>query len=115
MALQTIKQQGLVDNAGNLNLNGRTGLNLPLLFRDSDGNPQDVSARVYYFEVQNRLRVQLQPGTSSDMQMLVLTQAQVASCGTAKPAFVLRDETDTVPVVKWEGLVLLRGFLTQPT
>jgi hypothetical protein len=118
----TIPQPAWIDSCGNLRLNGRTALTLTISFQDGSGAPLDVSASIYTFEVDAILKTTLAPVSGhTDQQVLQLDQPDVALIGVSGnpkvgPHFVLRDETvsDDEGVVRWEGMVIVRGFTQEP-
>lgn len=114
-----VSQPELIDEGGNITLNGREGLYLPLEFTDADGVHIDISASVLYFEIAGKLRKVLVAGPNNYTQVLVLTQTDVASLGTVPLRFVLRDETRVVdsvmiPDTLWEGKIRYRGYTSAP-
>lgn len=120
MADQTIDQPPILDAQGNIQVHGRAGCALQLLFRDEAGQSADATGRLVFFEVASKFRRQLQPvAGQADQLQLVLSQGDVDQVAKTGSAFVFRDETGVVggqmiPQVLWEGVISIRGFKDTP-
>lgn len=120
MADLVISQPPLIDAQGNIDVHGRSGISLPIKrFTDLTKTTQvDISADVFYFEVQGLLRQRL-PVDPNDAKGLVLVIDDLASAGLvlgqgAYPLFVLRDETGATPIVRWQGRFIVSGYEGAP-
>lgn len=114
MVDRIVEQPAVVDAKGNITPHGQSGIDIPLSFEDSAGNPRDVSQAVIVFVVKDKLRVALEAGDSDHERRLVLTQEQIDTVGITEGnkgrPFAVIDESGEVPDVVWEGYIIPRVF-----
>jgi hypothetical protein len=118
MADLVINQTPLFDAAGNMYVHGLGGILLTLEFQNTDGSPRDVSARSMFFVVEGKLKVPFSNTDVVGQKSLDVSQTQVSRVGLKNgkvgPQYVIVDETTTWDVL-FEGMLLVRGFLKEPT
>jgi len=118
--MSTIQLPATVDDRGNILVNGRGGVDLPVVIRGSEWEIVDASTRELYFEVKGVLREPLLQGAEAGTRRLVLSRADIAKLPKSAVPFVVVDETDMVegelvPDVIWEGTITWRGYLEAPS
>lgn len=110
MTTQTLPPE--VDVLGNIYVHYQTGVKIPIIDQDEDGNPLDISAAPWFFNVQG-FRKALDPDPANPTgRLLILTKAEVdAHIPAAGAPFVVTDETDAAtPDPRWEGRITPRGW-----
>lgn len=113
----TAIQRAVVDDLGNINVHGRSGLVVVVKIETAtEGEYEDISDRDLFFEVSGKYRVTLAAGDTNKSRKIVLTRAQAAQLPlTAAVDFALVDETPDTPGVLWSGQASAYGFRTAPT
>lgn len=99
-----------VDALGNINLHLQEGLSIPVRDEDVNGDPINLSARVWKFKTATLTKTLVVDPNNALGKLLVLTQAELQALpGTAVP-FVVVDETSDPDDVRWEGVINKRGW-----
>lgn len=103
--MSEIQVQDVVDAEGNLHVHNQQGAILNFGFEGID-----VSARTYWFEMEQGIRIQLTNGAATDQKVLTISQGEL-SVGLDKISeYVIVDETDAVHELVLEGKIHVRGF-----
>ena len=112
----TATQRAVVDDLGNINVHGRSALELVWKVKDADGNLVDISASDLFFEIDTKLRIELTAGEDNYSRKLTLSRAQIATLPLNQPLqYALHDETPSSPATIWNGRVTAYGFRTAPS
>ena len=112
----TATQRAVVDDLGNINIHGRSALEIVWKVKDADGNFLNISASDMFFEVATKVRVELTAGEDNYSRKLTLTRTQIATLPLNQPlAYALHDETPSSPATIWNGLITAYGFRTAPS
>lgn len=116
-----VRQPPLIDAAGNINVHGRSGISIPIKRYTAPpaqgGTEIDISGDSLSFEVNGASGSPFsltKPDPNDPLgQLLVIADLYTAGIiitpGSTMP-FVLRDTTGAVPVVRWEGQFIVRGW-----
>lgn len=111
----TAQQRAVVDDSGNINVHGRSGLVIVVKVEtDTEDVYRDISDDDLFFEVSRKVRVALSAGDDDYSRKIILTRTQVAGLGTIND-FALLDETPDTPANLWSGDLTTYGFKTAPT
>lgn len=100
----------IVTPDGNIELHNQSSAALTLSFTDSVGAVRDVSARTFYFETSNNVRVLLTNGGSTNQKILTIAQHALDLLVGKTLDFVVVDETDALHVIEWLGQVGYTGW-----
>jgi len=112
----TATQRAVVDDLGNINVHGRSALEIVWKVKDADGNFLNISASDLFVEIATKLRIALTAGEDNYSRKLTLTRAQIATLPLNQPLdYALHDETPSSPATIWSGLVTAYGFRTAPS
>lgn len=84
-----------------------------MTIQGADGQPLDVSARSYFFEVAGLLRVPATAATATQLR-IVVGRALVEKLSAAPREFALIDETGADPVVVWSNVIRMIGYKGAP-
>jgi len=104
----------LVDEAGNIDLHGRSALYIPVKFREG-GVYQDISEWALFFEVSGQFRVALAAGPDDYTRIIEAEWDYTEDVVPPSSAnFALVNETPVYPVVPWSGVVKGYGYRTAP-
>ena len=106
----------VVDNLGNIQVHGRAGISLTFQ-RLQDNVAQDISGDDLYFEISGYSRVALGTVSGDPTTRTIIVEPEVIvqiPLNTRTP-FALRDETSDPAVVRWDGIMFVRGYNQQPT
>lgn len=116
MADLVVPQPPIIDGDGNINVHGREGISIPVKrWTDIAKTTQiDISGDTFSFEVEGKTPIPLiaDPGDPKGLLLQIISLATagiVVSLGQT-PAFALRDTTGAVPIVRWEGRFVVRGW-----
>lgn len=112
----TATQRAVVDDLGNINIHGRSGLVVVWKVKNAEGSYLDISASDLFFEIAGKLRVELTAGDDVYSRKSSLTRAQIATLPVNQPLqYALHDETPSSPCTIWSGMVTAYGFRTAPS
>ncbi len=112
----TAIQRAVVDDLGNINVHGRSGLEIVWKVKNAEGNFLDISASDLFIEIDTKVRVELTAGEDNYSRKLTLTRAQIATLPLNKPLdYALHDETPSSPATIWNGKITAYGFRTAPS
>lgn len=121
MFTQVLLQPPLIDPAGNIVVNGRSSIWLPVKsYADVTKCEQiDISTWSLYFEI-NGVLAQRLTSDPNDPFGLVLDIPDLATAGITItsprfPLFVLRNQTGSQPGVIWQGQFIVTGYENAPT
>ena len=104
----------VVDEAGNIDLHGRSSLYIPVKFREG-GVYQDISDWALFFEVSGQFRVALAAGPDVYTRIIRATWADTEDVVPwTRANFALVNETPVYPVVPWSGVIQGYGYRTAP-
>ncbi len=97
---------------GNIVAHYREAVVIPINYQDDSGVDVDLSNSTLMFEIQGVLRKQLATNPDDPMgKLLTLTRSELADVPRTGAKFVLIDETNTYPMLLWEGFIVLRGWI----
>jgi hypothetical protein len=114
-----VYQPALIDSRGNINIHGQGGMSLA--FQGWNGDPAspgssqiDISGNSITFEIYGVGEWALEPNPN-DALGLLLTIPSLANAGIFVtpgnyPSYAVVDTTGSIPVVRAEGLVIVRGW-----
>lgn len=112
----TAIQKAVVDDLGNINVHGRSGLEIVWKIKDADANLINISASDLFVEIAGKIRIALTAGEDNYSRKLTLTRAQVATLPLNQPLdYALHDETPSSPATIWSGKITAYGFRTAPS
>lgn len=113
----TAIQRALVDDLGNINVHGRSGMVIVFKVETStEGTYENISASTLIFEVAGKYRLALAAGADNYSRKVTLTRAQVALLAPGQPVqFTVIDETPSVQRNLWAGTITAYGFRTAPS
>jgi hypothetical protein len=112
----TATQRAVVDDLGNINVHGRSALEIVWKVKDAAGSLINISASDLFVEIATKLRVALVAGEDNYSRKLTLTRAQIATLPLNQPLdYALHDETPSSPATIWNGKITAYGFRTAPS
>jgi hypothetical protein len=112
----TATQRAVVDDLGNINVHGRSALEIVWKVKDAAGSFINISASDLFVEIATKLRVALVAGEDNYSRKLTLTRAQIATLPLNQPLdYALHDETPSSPATIWNGKITAYGFRAAPS
>jgi len=112
----TATQRAVVDDLGNINVHGRSALEIVWKVKDAAGSFINISASDLFVEIATKLRIALVAGEDNYSRKLTLTRAQIATLPLNQPLdYALHDETPSSPATIWNGKITAYGFRTAPS
>jgi len=112
----TATQRAVVDDLGNINVHGRSALEIVWKVKDAEGSFINISASDLFVEIATKLRIALVAGEDNYSRKLTLTRAQIATLPLNQPLdYALHDETPSSPATIWNGKITAYGFRTAPS
>jgi len=112
----TAIQRAVVDkDTGNINVHGRSGLELVWQVRSKEGDLLDLSDRDLVLEVGGWLRVLTTPGEDAYSRRSTVTREQMAALPLDYALhYALHDESVSPPCTLWSARMIVYGFNTAP-
>jgi hypothetical protein len=111
----TATQRAVVDDFGNINVHGRSALQVVWKVKDAEGTFLNISASDLFIEIAGSIRVALTAGEDDYSRKLSLTRAQIAALPLNQPlSYALHDETPSSAATIWSGKITAYGFRAAP-
>jgi len=111
----TATQRAVVDDLGNINVHGRSALQVVWKVKDAEGAFLNISASDLFIEIAGSIRVALTAGEDDYSRKLSLTRAQIAALPLNQPlSYALHDETPSSAATIWSGKITAYGFRVAP-
>jgi hypothetical protein len=111
----TATQRAVVDDLGNINVHGRSALQVVWKVKDAEGAFLNISASDLFIEIAGSIRVALTAGEDNYSRKLSLTRAQIAALPLNQPlSYALHDETPSSAATIWSGKITAYGFRAAP-
>jgi hypothetical protein len=108
-------QSAVVDDLGNINVHGRSALQVVWKVKSAEGAFLNISASDLFIEIAGSIRVALTAGEDDYSRKLSLTRAQIAALPLNQPlSYALHDETPSSPATIWSGKITAYGFRAAP-
>lgn len=115
MTVQLLNARAFVDPSGNLQVHGRSGINLTYQQLVA-GVAQDIHTAGLFFEIAGFDRQALGAGGGNTTRTIVVEPAVIAQLPLRTPTpFALTDETADPHIVRWDGYITVRGYTAEPT
>ena len=108
-------QSAVVDDLGNINVHGRSALQVVWKVKSAEGAFLNISASDLFIEIAGSVRVALTAGEDDYSRKLSLTRAQIAALPLNQPlSYALHDETPSSAATIWSGKITAYGFRAAP-